>query len=225
VLTITPAIDALKIGSTETLAAVVLSGDGTRRTIVPSWSSDAPEVVAVGDDGRVRGVSLGKTTIHASFQALSAVQPMSVVPDYEGTWSGDYRIANCTWISGAGRSPCLVVGAVLPLRTVVTQNGASLSGTLEFYTNTRRLLETGPVEGRIDDSGALVLTGTTSAVDPSEPGETTLSNWKTMLTADGDEMTGRFVRKIRFQNFWGLQETRWDCETVKVTRAAIDGAS
>src|SRR5436190_18666651 len=61
-LMITPAIDALKLGSAETLTAAVLSGDGTERTVAASWSSDGPNVVAVSDDGRVRGVGLGKTT-------------------------------------------------------------------------------------------------------------------------------------------------------------------
>lgn len=91
VLMITPAIDGLKIGSTETLTAVVLSGDGTLRTVVASWSSDAPDIVALGSDGRVRGVSLGKTTIRAKFEALAQDRAMRVVPDYEGTWSGEYR--------------------------------------------------------------------------------------------------------------------------------------
>jgi uncharacterized protein YjdB len=78
---ITPPIDTLKLGSTEALTPVVVSGNGGQRTVSASWSSDAPEVISVSDDGHVRGVSLGKATIRATFQALSALQPIEVVPD------------------------------------------------------------------------------------------------------------------------------------------------
>jgi hypothetical protein len=219
-LAIEPTTDALKIGSTATLTAVLVSGNGARRTVPASWSSDAPEVAAIGEDGRVRAVSLGKTTIRARFEALSAVQPMRVVPDYEGTWSGQYRVLNCTRLSGGGSSYCrFILGAALPLRAVVTHEGSSLSGTLEFYSTAHELTEVGPVEGSIDDSGALVLTGTTSSVVSEQPGETKLSDWNTALTGEGDQMTGRFVKNRRFRNFFGWQESREDCELVKVNRS------
>jgi hypothetical protein len=219
-LTITPAIDALKLGSTQTLTAVVLSG-GMRRTVAASWSSDTPEVVAVGDDGRVRALNLGRATITANFETLTAALPMRVVPDYEGTWSGGYRLVECTRLSGPGPSYCRgFAGAVLPLRMVLTQDGSTLSGRLELYSTTgHELVEAGPVQGSIEASGALVLTGVTSSVVSEQPGGTTLSDWNTVLTGDGDQMTGRFVQNRRFQNLWGWQESREDCEIVKVTRS------
>jgi uncharacterized protein YjdB len=58
-LAIVPFLDALKLGETQALSAVVISGDGTRRPVSASWSSDAPDVVAVSDDGRVRALKLG----------------------------------------------------------------------------------------------------------------------------------------------------------------------
>jgi hypothetical protein len=220
-LTITPAIDALKLGSTQTLTAVVLSGDGMRRTVAASWSSDAPEVVAVGDDGRVRALSLGRATITTNFETLAAAQPMRVVPDNEGTWSGEYRLVECTRLSGPGPDYCRgFAGAVRPLRTVLAQNGSTLSGRLELYSTAgHELVEAGPVQGSIEASGALVLTGVTSSVVSEQPGGTTLSDWNTVVTGDGDQMTGRFVRNRRFQNLWGWQESREDCEIVKVTRS------
>jgi hypothetical protein len=219
VLTITPAIEGLKLDATEALTAVIVSG-ATRRTVPASWSSDAPEVVAVDHEGHVRGVSLGKTNVRATFEALSALQPVRVVLDYEGMWSGDYRITKCTWISGPGPSYCKgLAGAVFPLRAVLTQSGDRLSGTLEFYTNTHDPFEAGPVEGSIDDSGALMLSGTIPSVVSEQPGETRLSDWNTTLTADGDRLAGRFVRYPHFRNFWGWQESREDCEIVNVTRS------
>ncbi|HEV8339705.1 MAG TPA: hypothetical protein VGR25_08620, partial [bacterium] len=201
ILMITPGADALKLGSTAMLTSVVVSGDGMRRTVAASWSSDTPEVVAVGDDGRVRALSLGKATITARFETLTAAQPMRVVPDYEGTWSGEYRLVECTRLSGPGPDYCRgFAGAVLPLRTVLTQNGSTLSGRLELYSTTgRELVEAGPVQGSIEASGALVLTGVTSSVVSEQPGGTTLGDWNTVVAGDGDQMTGRFVKNRRFQ--------------------------
>lgn len=222
VLVIAPALDALKVGATETLNAVLASGDGTRHTVRASWSSDAPEVVAIDDDGRVRALRLGSATIRASFEALVAVRPMRVVPDYDGTWNGEYRVVNCTRLAGSGPSYCkYFFGAVFPLRTVLGQQGASL-GTIDFYSNTGQLTESGQVEARVDPSGALVLTGTARSILSEQPGETRLSEWKTTLAGDGDQMTGSFVRNRRFRNFWGWQESKEDCALVKMTRLRPD---
>lgn len=220
VLTIAPAIEGVKLGSTQALTAILVSGNGTRRTVPASWSSDAPEVASVSDDGRVSGVRLGKATIRATFEALSALQPLRVVPDYQGAWSGEYRIANCTRVSGGGPSYCrFVVGAALPFRTVLTQSGSSVAGMFEFYSNTRVLLEAGAVQGWMNDSDALILTGITRSVEPIHTGETTVSDWNTMLTDEGDQMAGRFVKNRRFQNAWGPQVSKEDCEVVKLERS------
>ena len=217
VLTITPAVDAVKVGSTVTLAAVVVSSDGTRRSVAASWSSDAPGVVAVSGDGRVSGISLGKSTIHAKFEALSADQPMRAVPDYGGTWSGDYLVVACTQVSG--NVAICRTGIVFPIRVVVTQDGASVSGTLELYSTDGLLVESGPVMGSIDEAGALVLAGTTTSVEAEQPGQTQISGWSTTLVSEGAQMTGRFTGHRHFQNFFGLQESIETCELVGVTRS------
>jgi hypothetical protein len=217
---ITPAIDALKKGSTEILTADVVAGDGSQRAVAASWSSDVPAVVSIDESGRVRGASLGTTMIRASFLALSTLQPMRVVPDYEGQWTGDYRILNCTQSSGAGPSYCrFAIQSALPFRIVLTQKRASLSGTFEFFTNIHTVAEVGPIDGSIDESGQLVLTGTTSTVEAGEESATTLADWNTSLTGDGDQMTGHFVKFPHFRNFFGWQDSREDCEIVRSSRS------
>jgi hypothetical protein len=218
VLLIVPTIDVLKLGASEALTAVVVSANGSRRTVIASWSSDAPTVVAVDDHGHALGVSLGKTTVRASFQALSAAQPVRVVPDYQGVWRREYQVVDCQQLSG--NVNICTTGYVFPVRTMLTQSGATVSGTLELYsTEWAFLVETGPVEGSIDDAGGLVLAGTTSSVQAEQPGETRVSGWSTSLTDSGDEMTGRFIQHRRFRNFFGWQESVEDCELVKVTRS------
>jgi Big-like domain-containing protein len=221
ILVITPAVEGLKVGETTILAAELVSGSGAHRTVPASWSSGTPDVAAISEDGRVRALRPGKATIKATFDALAALQPLRVVPDYGGTWDGRYRIVNCTRFSGPGSDYCrFVVGGAYRVRAILTQVDARISGTIEFYDNLGTLLiETGPVEGSIDDSGALALTGTASSVLSEQPGETKLSDWSTAITADGDQIVGRFAKNPHFRNAFGWQESREDCEMVKVTRS------
>jgi hypothetical protein len=219
-LTIRPAIESLKLGQEEALTAAVVSGSAAPRTVPASWSSDAPDVAAISEDGRLRGLHLGKATIRATFQTLSAVQPLRVVPDYGGTWEGRYRVPNCSRLSGAGSDYCrFMIGASFKVRAVLNQDHGRPSGLLEFYDNTGTVLgEAGSVDGSIDDSGALVLTGTVQSVMQEQPGETKVSEWRTTLAADGDRMVGRFARNPHFRNWFGWQESREDCEIVSVAR-------
>jgi hypothetical protein len=221
VLVIAPAIDGVKLGSTNTLAAVILSSNGTRRPVIASWSSDAPDVAVIQPDGHVYGARLGGTTIRASYQALSASLPLRVVPDYAGLWAGWYQVTGCVRLSGAGPNVCsFVLGSQLALQTTLTQEGARLSGTLKLFDNTGGMVvETGPVDGVIDANDSLVLSGTTLTTDPGEPSRTTLSEWSTALAGDGGSMVGRFIQNQNFQNFWGPQQIKQTCELVSFQRS------
>jgi hypothetical protein len=219
-LAIAPAMKGLKLGSVEQLTTLLFSGD-SRRAVSASWSSDAPDVVAVSDDGRVRGVSVGRATIRATFRDLSAIEVVRVVPDYQGTWLGEYRVTACTRLRGDGSSYCrFILGVGLFIDTSLTQDGPTLEGTISVYSNTHVLLESGPVEGSIDASGALVLTGTATTVEAEEPSSTTLSDWRTTLRDDGMQMTGRFVKNRHFRNFFGWQDSREECETTFTRRVS-----
>lgn len=224
VLMITPAIDGLKLGFMERLTATLVAGDGTRRTVPAVWSSDASNVASVSDEGFVRGLSLGKATVRASFEALSALQAVQVVPDYEGTWSGRFRITGCTRLSGRGPDICPDIlvggGAIVRLKTVVTQAGATVTGTIEFsdIAGTEEFAG-GPMEGRIDDFGALALTATIRSPHPEHPSETTVNGWSTTLTDDGNQMAGRFTLNRSYQNFWGPQQIKQECLILTLERA------
>jgi hypothetical protein len=215
-LMITPVIDGLKLRSSERLGAVAVAGN-TRRTVAAAWSSDAPDVASIGDDGMITGVKLGTTVIRASFEALSAQRPVRVVPDYGGRWTGTRHVTGCVRLSGGGPDICRfeVVngGAVFPLAVSITHNNSSVIATLEFLVM-GVTLESGRLDGSFSDTGALTLTGTISSVYPEHPAQTTLrpGDWSTVLSENGAQMTGRFIANRRFQNGWGWQEIRQDCE-------------
>lgn len=227
-LTIQPAVEGMKIGSTELLSATLVSGEGTARVVSASWSSDAPGVAVIGADARLQAVSLGQANIRASYETFSAGQRVRVVSDYAGAWSGRYQITSCARLAGGGPDICRNYlppwgGAIFPFSATLTQTGATVAGTLEFFDNTgRAVVEAGPVEGTINPDNLLILTGTISST-LGHPSETTLSDWKTMLTGDADHLAGSFVRNESFTNAWGRQQFRMGCALLTVERSRIAG--
>ena len=144
--------------------------------------------------------------------------------NYAGTWSGQCHVIECSRSSGLGPSVCdrelAPPGASDPLRLTLTQSGLLVSGTVDLFDNTGKLVvESGEIDGAIDQSHALVLTGMTNTTDPFEPSQSTLKDWTSSLTDDGRAMTGRFTRYRTFQNFWGKQEIKKTCELMNFRRA------
>jgi Bacterial Ig-like domain (group 2) len=111
ILVIVPSIYVLQLNEMQTLSAVVVSsGDGTKKPVAASWSSDSPSIVAIGQDGQVGGLAPGTATIRANYQALSATRMISVVRDHARAWNGSYQITNCTCMSGDGPDVCRAIG-------------------------------------------------------------------------------------------------------------------
>jgi hypothetical protein len=222
VFTIEPSLGGIKVNSVVTLTAVLNSVGGSRHNVLALWSSDAPDILAV-DEGRVRGVKVGRATVRAAFEGMSALQSLQVVPDFEGEWHGTYHISTCTRLSGGGPDTCRFElangGAVFPLSAVLTQSGVDVRGTAQFYADAKSLIESGSVEGTIDDAGSLTLRGTTLSVHPEHPSETSLTEWRTAFSDSPDHMIGQFTRIQKFNNFWGPQQVTELCDIVLLTQS------
>src|SRR5262249_20128927 len=106
ILVISPAFQDLPDGSAVTLSAVIVTGSSVSPVATVSWSSDATDVVSVDGQGRARALALGKATIRATSERMSATREMRVVPDYSGTWKGTYRVTSCRQSSIQGPSYC-----------------------------------------------------------------------------------------------------------------------
>ncbi len=151
----------------------------------------------------------------------------SPIPNYTGRWSGRYRDVGCVHLCGSGENICKYLAPPgqpaqgAGLRLQLTQTGATISGSMDLLDNTAEvLLEQGPVYGIVDDSGALVLSGTTTNVIASEPdSHTVIRDWKTTLGADSNTMTGRFTRYASFKNVFGSQQYKYDCELMTFERS------
>jgi hypothetical protein len=61
-----------------------------------AWGTDAPSVVSISGSGEVRPSAVGSATIWCDAQGARGTKTLGVIPDFQGTWVGDYTIESCT---------------------------------------------------------------------------------------------------------------------------------
>lgn len=201
-LSITPATDLVKIKASETFMANATLSDGSSRSVQATWGSDTPSVATIDSTGRATGVAPGLATIYADYQGMRATRLLRVVPDYQGTWQGDWSVTGCVdegdWTGVCQLAPN---GTVWALTLGITQTRDSVTGTMDSYGD--NVAHTpGPVSGTIRQSGHLVVSGTYTNTIKGNLVETTISNWET-ITTDNERMTGRFRETTRVAGLQG----------------------
>jgi hypothetical protein len=86
--TISPNTDLVYIGQRVTFSATPATG--------VTWGGDAPSVATVdASTGVVTGVGTGKVTIWAQNSAGRTTRLLSVIPSYNGQWTGSYSVNGC----------------------------------------------------------------------------------------------------------------------------------
>ena len=214
-LAITSPTDLLKINQSETFTLTASMSDGSTRTAAGTWRSDNPVVAAVDSNGRVTGAGSGETAISAQSNGMSATpRTIRVLPDYQGRWGGDWRLAGCTTDGDWARSDIcrdVPVGTLLPFGLTLTQDRDSAAGTATLDD------VVGPVQGSIRLSGHLGVGGTFTFSDEGITIDVTVTDWET-TTTDNQRMTGRFVLVFRAARLQG--SVRFDGELRIVAKSA-----
>ena len=144
----TSSTDVLKVKEAVTFIAAATLSDGTSAPVT-DWRSDMPSVATVDAvTGKVTGVATGTATIVASHAGVSATKLIRVLPDFGGTWKGEYGVTSC---SGFGPSraaeicdyTALMVGQ---LTFDFGQNREQVTGTMDYgYFLSGKLHPVGPV--------------------------------------------------------------------------------
>lgn len=119
------------------------------------------------------------------------------IPDVAGSWTGTYRIRTCTdTIAGAPGPVCGPLtgtsAPMQPIRLGLQQTGDQVVGSLDFSGWYVRSLV---VSGMVQQGGAILLTGSTSATDPTCPtvqSRLALTIWTSTLNRARDGITGDF---------------------------------
>ena len=200
-LSLTPTTDLLKVGATERFSAQVRMSDGsTRPAVSPVWGSDAPAVASIDAGGTVGGAGAGRASVYADAEGFRGIQILRVVPDYQGSWAGLYRVVQCTDTGEFNNARvCADIFKDAEVGSIVlrlTQNRDTVSGTIGLG----ELL--GDATGTIQPAGELQLSGSVSFEEEGVKGSVRLSDWNSSM--QGAEISGSF------KQVWTLQGVSGD---------------
>jgi hypothetical protein len=171
--------------------------------------------------GNVTAVAPGQANVTASFGGKHGTGRIRVVPNYLGTWEGNYQVTNCLNQTGDPRS-CLSssLDPVRPMRlTVTNQNRDQINGTLVL--DTRPAIQRAiPVAGVIRLSGTLVVEASFPTPVLGLPdGRIEISNWNTLVDASETRMSGGFTETNTWTSFTGFPNLlRYEHELRTVAR-------
>jgi hypothetical protein len=212
-LGINPATDLIKVGATETYSVVVnLSNGSTRPATAPAWSSSDGAIATIDAGGAARGMAAGSTSIGVAAENLSATRSLRVVPDYQGSWAGTYRVTSCAH-TGAFRAAracgdIVKTGDIGGIAVRFTQTRDTVSGTLGFG----ELL--GDATGTIQQGGDLDLRSSIAFEEEGLRGTINVSSWSTRIGATG--MVGGFQQRWTAAGIDG--DMTLGCDLVEVSR-------
>jgi len=160
-ITVTSTSDMFHIGTSETFMAMVTMSDGAIKAVVGGvWGTDNPSVATVVPaTGQVTIVGSGMVSIFVDYEGRRGSKSIRGLPNYQGTWSGTYRITSCIATGDfdlAGFCDVFTIGTVLIVELNLIQDddrveGRFLLGELGADTN-----------GPVSTDGQLVLSGTIS---------------------------------------------------------------
>jgi hypothetical protein len=146
------------IGESKQAAAAAAMNNGTTQAVTTGWRSENSAVASVTDSGMVTGVSYGSATISVSLGGQQGQQTIRVLPDYEGAWSGTYRVTTCTpYPSDFYSYFCdgLTPGSVGNVAFTMTQSGEMVSG--QFTAGGRQFAT---FVTAMNGDGGIVVSGT-----------------------------------------------------------------
>lgn len=144
----------LKIGDDQTYTATVNWSDGSQSVETATWSSDNTAVATVDGTGKAHGVNSGEATLIAKTTTSNAQGTLKirVVPNYQGTWTGDSTVRNCIatgafdpadWCGRDGFAP----GTILPITLAFTQSAGTITGTITLGSDLNAVPRTASLMG------------------------------------------------------------------------------
>jgi hypothetical protein len=192
------------VGSTETFTATATMSDGrTERITSGAWSSSNQSVATVDSSGLVIIIGMGSADIIMTYSGKTGSKSIFGLADYQGTWTGTYRIDGCT-SSGdflAAGICDTFIGSEYPIDLILIQDinvvqGTVFLGSLSTTMSAFLELETDgklTLEGQITSNPFLISVVT--AFQSIVPGEITGTMSQT-YTATGWTGSGQLMCSI-----------------------------
>jgi hypothetical protein len=211
-LAVLPAGDLVKVGGSVDLVLQATYSNGTTESMSATWTSSNDAVARVSN-GRVTAIGPGEAVIAAECPHGRATTSIRVVPDYQGSWGGEYRMLSCRTTGDMAREDfcdLLDVPSTAPIGLQLDQNRAQVTGTIALGSLS------GGVNGEIAVTGHVGLRGSVRYEESGVTVTISLADWDTVAT--GAQMTGRFRQVWTATAATGSMEI--GCELQPLTRAA-----
>ena len=175
---------------------------------VVTWTSSDPSILTIDSTGNATAMATGIITITATTDdGQTATLQVQVVPNYQGTWTGNVTNTACTDIAGfASINYCARgLGIAQPLTLTLAQSGLTISGTM-VKSETGGAVS-GNVAGVIGTGGDVTLTGTLAGVSNGANLTVTLLSWNSL--AVNARMTGVGAANVTSQQILGIATVQW----------------
>jgi hypothetical protein len=208
----------IKIAQEQPYTASIRYSDGTEATVTATWQSDNQNVATIDGTGKAVGLNSGEATLIARADGLTGTLKIRVVPDYQGTWDGQYLIRSCRasgsfdpkdWCSADG----FKAGQRLPIVFAMLQERERLSGSI-LIGSLEHLLDSSSAI-RIDGGAALSGKGSYEAEDLTVNTNINPSS----VRAQGPTLTGTFTMTFTLAGYSG--SASFDADLSSVTRSSV----
>jgi hypothetical protein len=165
----------VKVGESQQASATANLASGETRAVTTGFKSDTPTVATATDTGMVTGVSNGTANIFVVYGGQQGLRQVRVVPDYQGTWTGQYQVTACTSdgiVRDAGVCvSALTIGTTLPISAILTQSGDQVVGTFSLGS-----LATSQITVPVRSDGSVAASGDVSNTSSSRITATVVVN-------------------------------------------------
>jgi hypothetical protein len=204
---------ASAVQQTARLITSVTPLDYTAATAGVQWSIDPAGIASIDQQGRLTPMAIGNATVTAKYGDKTGINQIRVLPDYSGTWTGQFRITGCSGGSDFRECPRMIAGAgagsgtgfsdtpFYPFSVALSQFRDQVTGTVREPRATGDLQN--PVTGIVRVNGQLVLEATT----PKEADSLRVFNWASTVNANVTAMSGAFTKIEPYRNGFGTPYT------------------
>lgn len=190
------------------------------------WSIEPAGIALIDQHGRVSPVAAGAATVTARYGDRTGTNQIRVLPDYSGTWSGQFRITGCTGGhdfrecgrmmagAGAGNGTGTAPTPFYPFTVTLSQSRDEVTGSVSEPRASGDLVY--PVAGLVRLNGQLVI----EATAPKDGESLRVFNWASTAGNNTTTMSGAFTKMEPYHTTFGDPYTiRTEHEFTGLSRA------
>lgn len=194
----------IRMGVTTQATGTATLSNGQTQSVTSGWQSDAPNIASITDAGLLTGRSNGQATIFVTSGGRQGQQLVRVVPDYQGSWSGQLSITSCTQTGlfvPTNFCGVFLVGSSNSYSLSLAQSGDSMTALLSYGSPFTSSRVPAFIAGDGTSSFVAIVSGTATIINASvsisSPSVGALTGTVNEIwTAPGSAGEGRLTQNI-----------------------------